>query len=274
MHKIKQELLELQNKINIKKLLKTLYKLYKQDSTFEEAASLSFYTIFAIVPTILVAFSLAINIDIFEPFLERLNDFLAQNLLPINRKIIVAYIETSLENSKQIGIMGVGFVVFSSIMFFLSYENTVNEIYNTEKRGLIASISTYFVLTFAFPVVLIFMFYVSDEVGVILHNFYITQDIKIAPVLPYIFLWSVFFVAYKISPNTRVNTKAALVSSLIFVLIWILAKNIFIYYTFYNKNYESLYGQLNILLFFLLWIYVSWIIFIYGIKFCKLLDED
>jgi membrane protein len=36
----------------------------------------------------------------------------------------------------------------------------------------------------------------------------------------------------------------------------------------------SIYGGFSILLFFFLWIYISWAIFLHGLKFCHLLEVD
>ena len=118
---------------------------------------------------------------------------------------------------------------------------------------------------------LVFSFYISDEFTSILSRFSLTRGLEVAWFLPYLVFWLLFYISYKISPSKRVKPSAALVSSLLSSLAWILAKNLFVYYAFYNKNYVSLYGQLSILMLFMLWIYISWIIFIYGLKFCKFL---
>ncbi|RUM45870.1 MAG: hypothetical protein DSY46_01585 [Hydrogenimonas sp.] len=52
-----------------------------------------------------------------------------------------------------------------------------------------------------------------------------------------------------------------------------IGKNIFIYYTVHNKTYTTIYGSFSTLLFFMLWIYISWIIFLYGQKLCYLLNQ-
>ncbi|MCG3717085.1 YihY/virulence factor BrkB family protein, partial [Aliarcobacter butzleri] len=51
-----------------------------------------------------------------------------------------------------------------------------------------------------------------------------------------------------------------------------ISKNLFIYYVIYNKTYTTIYGSLATLLFTFFWIYVSWIIYLYGIKMCHKLD--
>ncbi|WWW12312.1 YhjD/YihY/BrkB family envelope integrity protein [Arcobacter cryaerophilus gv. pseudocryaerophilus] len=51
-----------------------------------------------------------------------------------------------------------------------------------------------------------------------------------------------------------------------------ITKNLFIYYVVYNKTYTTIYGSLSTLLFSILWIYISWIIYLYGIKICHKLN--
>jgi len=48
---------------------------------------------------------------------------------------------------------------------------------------------------------------------------------------------------------------------------------IFVYYVTFNKTYTTLYGSFSTIMFFLIWIYLSWIIFLYGVKFCYYLNR-
>jgi membrane protein len=92
-------------------------------------------------------------------------------------------------------------------------------------------------------------------------------------IFPFILLWGIFFVIYHIAVNADVSPKAAAISSFIVAVVWGLAKNSFVQYVFYNKTYATMYGSFSALIFFFLWIYVSWIIVIYGMKLCYLINR-
>jgi membrane protein len=92
-------------------------------------------------------------------------------------------------------------------------------------------------------------------------------------VFPFLLLWAIFFLIYKIAVNAEVSPKAAAISSFVVALVWGIAKNSFIQYVFYNKTYATMYGSFSALIFFFLWIYVSWIIVIYGMKLCYLINR-
>ena len=76
----------------------------------------------------------------------------------------------------------------------------------------------------------------------------------------------------KLSVNRKIDNKAALISSFITLIVLSMTKNLFIYYVIYNKTYTTIYGSLATLLFTFLWIYISWIIYLYGIKMCHKLN--
>jgi membrane protein len=46
----------------------------------------------------------------------------------------------------------------------------------------------------------------------------------------------------------------------------------FIYYIFLNKSYTTLYGSFSIVLFLFLWTYVSWFIFLHGLRLCNYIN--
>ena len=91
-------------------------------------------------------------------------------------------------------------------------------------------------------------------------------------ILLFLFTWLIFFALFKVSVNKIISTKAAFISSFLTLATLSITKNLFIYYVVYNKTYTTIYGSLSTLLFSILWIYISWIIYLYGIKICHKLN--
>ncbi|MCV6607272.1 MAG: YihY/virulence factor BrkB family protein [Campylobacterales bacterium] len=254
-------------------MVKKIIHFFRTDDTLDEAASLSFYTLFAIVPMLLIALALITRIEGFETVVERVNHFLVENLLPVNQQIISSYINEFIANSNQTGTMGVLFVIVTSVLFFMDYEYIINKIYKTKIRNYLVAILIYLMLTVLFPLMMILAFYISDEFQMILTTYTTFKIIDMNFILTFGIIWSIFFLSYYISPNKQMKVKAVFYASLFGTSFWTVAKNLFIYYVFYNTNYVSLYGQISIILLFMLWIFVHWIIFIYGLKFCKYLED-
>jgi membrane protein len=248
-------------------------RLFDAELTYY-ASSLSFYTIFTIVPLLIIVLSLITNMANFAEYYDHIKSFIFSNLMPVHSEAVTQYIDGFLKNSVKLGTIGFVMVVVASLLFFDNFEYIVNKIFHTPKRRIWDSITTYWTLLTLSPMALGATFYITAKVELFLNTQeYLPAWINIVAMVPYLIIWMLFFLIYKISANTNVNTKAALISSFVIALVWNIAKNAFIYYVFYNKTYATMYGSFSILLFFFLWIYVSWIIFVYGLKLCYLIDR-
>jgi membrane protein len=247
-------------------------RLFDDELTYY-ASSLSFYTIFAIVPLMLIVLTLITNMPSFTEYYEHIKSFLFENLMPVHSEAVTEYIDSFLQNSVRLGVIGMIMIVVASLLFFHNFEYIVNKIFHAKNRSFWESITTYWTLITLTPLGLILSFYISAVVARFFAAHQVTAWVNIVAFFPYLIIWAIFFLIYKISANTKVHTQAALITSFVIAMIWSVAKNAFVYYVFYNKTYATMYGSFSILIFFFLWIYVSWIIFIYGMKLCYLIDR-
>ena len=256
--------------IFIRDFLKALF----EDKLSYYSSSLSFYTLFSIIPLLVIVLSIFTNLPIFEDIYQKIQIMLFENLMPTHSKEILMYINGFVENSGKLGVVGMVYVLFASMMFFKNYDYIVNDIFETKPRNFWSSLSIYWTLITLTPILMVFSFYLSNYIQGVLDKNEFTAGIESITILPYLIVWGVFFIAYKISANTHVSTLASAISSFIASLAWYMAKIGFIFYVMHNQTYLSIYGGLSILLFFFLWIYISWAIFLHGLKFCYILDRD
>jgi len=245
-----------------------------EDKLSYYSSSLSFYTLFSIIPLLVIVLSIFTNLPIFDDVYQNIQSMLFENLMPTHSKEILTYINAFVENSAQLGVVGMIYVLFASMMFFKNYDYIVNDIFESKQRNFWSSLSIYWTLITLTPIMMVLSFYLSTQIQTLLNQNEFTAGFEIISILPYFIIWAVFFLVYKISANTHVSTIAAIISSFISSLAWYIAKIGFIFYVVHNKTYLSIYGGLSILLFFFLWIYISWAIFLHGLKFCYILDRD
>ena len=145
----------------------------------------------------------------------------------------------------------------------------MGKIFKTSKRRIWDAITTYWTLISLTPIVLIASMSLKAYLEANITGF----ALHALSIFPFLLLWSIFFLIYKIAVNADVSLKAAAISSFIVAIAWGLAKNSFVQYVFYNKTYATMYGSFSALIFFFLLIYVSWIIVIYGMKLCYLINR-
>ncbi|MEA2100683.1 MAG: YihY family inner membrane protein [Campylobacterota bacterium] len=237
------------------------------------AASLSFYTIFTIIPLLLIMLTLLTSLPSFSDHYETIKTFIFSNLMPVNSEAIMGHIDGFLQNSAKMGVIGLSMVLVASLLFFKNFEYIANRIFHAKSRTLWESITTYWTMLTLTPIALGISFYMSATLATAIETNDITSGINIVPLVPYVIIWGLFFLIFQIGPNTKVNPNASIISSFIISIVFSISKNAFIYYVFYNKSYTTMYGSFAILMFLFLWIYVSWIIFIYGLKLCYMINR-
>ena len=247
-------------------------RFFDKELTFY-ASSLSFYTIFTIIPLLLIVLTIVTNMPSFSEYYENIKSFIFSNLMPVNSEAVAKHIDGFLQNSVKLGVIGFSMIVVASLLFFQNYEYIVNKIFHTKNRTFWESITTYWTMLTLTPMALIVSFYLSSKLTTFMSEYEVSAWINLVAIFPYLIIWALFFLLYKISANTQVHTRSALMSSFITSLVLSVAKALFVYYVFYNNAYATIYGSFSILLFFFLWIYLSWIIFIYGLKLCYMMDR-
>jgi len=254
--------------------LRDFFKDLFDDKIGHYASSLSWSTLFSIIPLMAIMLWIFTTLPVFESVYSKIEKLIFSNLMPTDSKEVMAHINTFIENADKMGTVGIIYVLFAVFMFFKNYDYIVNDIFNTPGRTLWQAIRTYVFLLIAIPAMMGASFYLSSFIQGYLDKNSITGTIHLFYFLPYLIVWALFYITYQLSPNTQVSTQAAVVSSFIVSLIWYLSKSAFVFYVVHNKTYTSIYGGISTLLFFFLWIYISWAIFLHGLKFCELLDKD
>jgi len=259
---------------SIPQFVKTFYEGLFDDRIGYYASSMSWSTLFAIIPMLVILLSVFTHLPIFDDVYNDIRDLLFANLMPTHSAEIMKYIDEFVANSAKLGLVGVLYVVIATIMFFKDYDFVVNDIFETPKRKALEAFRTYTLLVLLVPIMLGVSFYISSKLQHYLDQSHITSFIHLYYFLPFLMIWGTFYVAYQLSAHTTISKRVALVSSFVTSLIWYIAKIGFVFYVTTNQTYTSIYGSISTLLFFFLWIYISWMIFLYGLRFCYLLDKS
>ena len=267
--------------IQFKVILKNYYVFIRDffsdlfdDKLGHYASSLSWSTLFSILPLMVIVFSVFTSLPVFESVYSKIENLIFSNLMPADSKVVMEYINTFMQSTDKLGYIGGAYVTFAVFLFFKNYDYIVNDIFDAPCRTLWEASKTYIFLLLMIPTILGLSYYLSTFVQGYLDANEITSSIHIFTFLPFLMTWMTFYLAYQLSANIRIDVQAAAISSFIAALIWFLSKMAFVFYVVHNKTYESIYGSVSTLLFFFLWIYISWAIFIHGLKFCDLLHKD
>tara|TARA_R110002073_G_scaffold331637_6_gene516639 strand:- start:131 stop:1648 length:1518 start_codon:yes stop_codon:yes gene_type:complete len=84
--------------------------------------------------------------------------------------------------------------------------------------------------------------------------------------------WALLFLLYALMPNTHVSVRAAAIGSFVGAVLWQAAKAGFQFYVATALPYAALYASLGLIPLFLFWIYVTWLIFLFGLILTRTLQ--
>jgi len=245
----------------LRKVINKLDSFFNDDTTYY-AASLSFFTIFSILPILALFIAIISSFSEFDTYIDIFITYILNIINPTHSDEIINALKNYISNSSKLGFLGIIYMLFVFIMFFKDYEYIVNKIHKAKRKSIQFSFLFYSLFLAILPIA-----FTASNILITLYDNIILQN-----VLSHIFAWIIFFALFKLSVNRKIDNKAALISSFITLSVLSITKNLFVYYVIYNKTYTTIYGSLATLLFTFFWIYISWIIFLYGIKICHKLN--
>jgi len=236
------------------------------------ATSLVYTTLLSLVPLLAVSFSILHAFGVhnqIEPLLLNLMAPLGDKATEITHSII-SFVENI--NVGVLGAIGITVLLYTAISTISKIETAFNYIWNQPKSRPILRRVTDYLSVLVFGPVLIF-----SAIGLIasMSNSTLTQGllsiepfgsilIYIGQLTPYLLIITAFTFVYIFIPNTRVNFKAALLGAIIAGITWKLAGWLFALFVSNSTNYDAIYSSLGILLFFIIWLELSWLILLIG----------
>ena len=258
-------------------LLYALGRLHKDNLT-QVAASLTFTTVLAVVPLLAVILSLFTAFPIFQDFQLALEDFLANNLMPVAvADNIMSYLNTFAQQARSMTTVGAIFLIVTSILLMKTIDEALNAIWKVRKqRPLSKRILVYWALLTIGPLMLGASLWASSyitraqfglvaELGVL-------QNI-IATVLPLLTSIIGFTLLYYTVPNRIVHWRDAFIGGLTAAVVLELMKTGFAYYISNFPSYTLIYGTFAAIPLFLLWIYLSWLVVLLGASIAAILPQ-
>ena len=255
----------------------TLYILrhFYLSNGIEVASALAFGSLLSLVPVLTVMFGFFGKILILQDFSTLIQNFIFTNFVPEFGKAIEEYIHIFSAKAAQLTIGGSIILILIALMLLATIDNAFNRIWKIKKkRNPIKRICIYFSLLIIGPSLIgIGLASTSYLLSLpVIADVDATFNIKthLLSCLPFLTTSITFILLYILVPNCYVHKRNALIAGIICAILFELAKYGFGIYIKEMSDLENIYGALAILPLFLIWIYISWIIILFGahITFC------
>lgn len=244
--------------------LARIFRMFREDDCLLWSSSISFFTLFAMLPLTVLAFSLLKTFGFFTAYREAILSFLFKNFFIQNEPQVQEYFTLYFEKGYEVNMLGLISFIITSLFWLSSIEHALNNVWKVkENRPFFQRFPAYWTTITLAPVLFGISFYLSANINKYFHLSESYLRYLYEYTLPVFLSWLIFFLIYKLLPRHSVSTQPAIIGSLIAAILWELAKRAFYYYTHSLANYEKLYGLLGAIFSFLLWTEVTWIILLF-----------
>lgn len=242
------------------------------------AAALTYTTLFALVPLITVTYSVLSMIPALQQGKGQIEQLLLGNLIPASGDALMGYLYQFSEQARQLTVIGIVLLLVTAFMMLRSIENSFNQVWQLKhgRQGL-SSFLLYWAILSLGPLMLSAGLAVSSYIGSLgfwRENWVPTLGtIMISIVVPYLTSFLVFTLIYWAVPNCKVPLKHAALGGAFVALLFEAGQEIFAEATTFFPSYQLIYGAFAAVPLFLLWLFVSWSVILFGAELVFLLGN-
>ncbi|MFS2115188.1 YihY family inner membrane protein [Herbaspirillum frisingense] len=250
-------------------LLRFAGRRLREDRLPQVAGSLTFTTILSLVPVLTIALALFTAFPLFSTFRASLEAYFVENLMPKGvANTILGYLNQFAAKSARISAVGGVVLILTSVLTMSTIESVFNQIWRVKKsRPLVQRVLVYWAIITLGPLLIGVSIsvtsYLSSATGGAVKSlpwlgagFYTLVSLMFST-LAYTLLYSTV-------PNQTVDWRDALAGGLLAGVGLEIAKRLFAVYIMQFPTYTMVYGTVAVLPIFLVWIYMMWMITLFG----------
>lgn len=261
----------------IRDLFSIFIKRCKEDNITISAGHLAYVTLLSLVPFIMVTFTIMSAFPAFASVRSKLEHFVFSNFVPTASDVVHKYMTDFVGNASQMSAIGILSLLVVALMLISNVDKTLNRIWRTQSdRPIVYTFAIYWMVITLGPLLIGSSVVVSSYLtGLAAFTEEYTPGLGtfLLSLVPSGAAMIAFTILYMVVPNRRVFARHALVGAIVATIAFEITKSGFALYVTNFPSYELIYGALAVVPILFLWVYLSWIIVLFGAEFTCSLGE-
>ena len=249
--------------------IRVSFRQFVQHRGLQMSSSLAYTTLLSIVPLIAVMFSIFGNLPVFKDINNIIQEFVFSNFVPAFGQTVREYLIDYSYKASQLTAVGIVTLIVIAILMMATIDSALNNIWNVRtKRNPLSRFLIYWAILTLGPILVGIGLYSTSYLLAlpVVDTWDSSLHIKtrLLTYLPFFTTTIAFTLMYILIPNCLVNRIYALAGGITAAILFEFAKFIFGVYVKAVPSYQMIYGALAVLPMFLIWIYFSWVIVLFG----------
>lgn len=240
----------------------------------QSAAALTYATLFAFVPLITVIYKILSLSPAMDEARSIINSFIFSHLAPNSGQEVLSHLETFSSQANNLTFVGILILILTAVMMLRKIEWTFNKIWEVDdsRKGIRTLILYWAVLSLG-TLLLGLGFVVSSYLtslklfDSLSGSMYFQPQILVT--LPFISSAIAFSLLYIAVPNCYIPVLPAIAGAVAAALLFEAAKKIFALFASSFSAYQVIYGAFAAIPLFILWIFISWSVILFGVEIVK-----
>lgn len=258
-------------------LAQRVWQRFGEDRVLQIASSLTYTTLLSLVPIITIALTLIAAFPVFGEMSIALKNFVLQNMLPHSADAIAKYAQQFTANAARLTAVGIGFLSLTAIMLLMTIDRAFNDIWRVRRgRPVMQRVVIYWTLITVGPVLIgasltITSWLVARSVQFV--GAIPGAQVALLTLVPIVLTSFALALLYYTMPNRRIATRDALIGGFLAGLVFEVMKRGFALYVTSFPTYKLVYGAFATVPVFLVWVYLSWLVVVFGAVVVAVLPE-
>jgi membrane protein len=263
--------------LNVFSFGRIVMRRFVEDRCMQIASSLTFTSLLSIVPFVTIALTMIAAFPVFGELTGALQTFILHNMVPASADVIAKYTEQFSAQAAKLTAVGIGFLVMTALMTLLTIESAFNDIWRVKRpRPVVQRVFVYWTLITMGPVLIgaslsLTSWLVGQAVGLV-HGLP-GAGVAVLTVVPILLTGVALTLLYVAMPNRRIAVRDAVIGGLLAAVVFEGMKRGFAVYLAKVPTYTLVYGAFATLPIFLMWIYLSWLVVVFGAVVVAALPE-
>jgi membrane protein len=233
------------------------------DNVTSLAGSLSYTIILSLFPLLFGALAIFGYFFNTETLQSKMTEFI-QQYVPSAADILTQNLDGVTRVRAVLGIVGVLGLLWTGIAIFTRLDNAVNQIWGVKQprsffpaKGMEILVAVICVILFLLSLGLSIGLEYLSKANIAYSGFFVQAG---GYIISFMFIFLMFVAIYKLFPNTRVKWQEVWPGALLAAFLFVLARQLFLYFAVNVSRYQLIYGSLAAFVIFLIWIYYSTLI--------------
>ena len=246
-----------------------VFKRFLANRCFENAAALTYTTLFAVVPLMTVTYSILSAIPSLNNVGSVVQNFIFDSFVPSTGKLVNSYLLDFSRQARKLTGLGIAFLLVTSFLMLRTIDKSLNNIWQVTRvrRGMSAFLLYWAILTLG-PVLFSAGFLTTSYLA----SLKLVSDTTamlggeqwLLSLMPFFLSSIVLTLLYTAVPNRKVPLQHALIGAVFIAVLVELAKVVFTLFISMSPTYYLIYGAFAAVPLFLIWVYLSWLMVLFG----------